>query len=140
VAVQVEVKPFQLEGARCRLKFDPKELQQLLHQKLQERFAKNKKIPGFVGSRLGVAGRFVNIDEGNLALHIMCAFIGKPKISCMVVVQVDGDVIVQQQFDAATSGTCFSSIRALLKGNVNLLARAIVNRTVKALKARSKAA
>jgi len=132
--MQIIATEFQLQGCRCRLKFDPKELQQLLVQRLEGRFAKDKKLKNSDKDTMSVSGRFLEIDEGNLALHIMLAFLGKPKIACEAEVKVDDKILWKEPIEFSTSGTCFHSMRALLKSDIDLLANDILKRTTKALK------
>ena len=133
--MNVRVKPFELEGCACKIKFDPKELRGRLAQGLQEKFEKSNGVSLVREETEGevlVTGRFLRIDDGNFALHFMLAFIGKPSVECAVKAMRDGRLLFEETVRTSPKGTCFHSMRALLKLAVDKMADKIVKQVVKA--------
>jgi hypothetical protein len=136
--MKVTVERFQLEGCQCRLKFDPKELQELLYQKITEKVGKNEKHFNQVDSEFVISGAFTEIDEGNFALHLMLAFIGKASLTCRVKVTRNGQNIFDEPFRASATCACFTGGKSQLKCDVNVIADQLIKKTIKALKTLNK--
>ena len=133
--MNVQVDRFQLEGCRCRLKFDPKELQELLHQRLSNKVRKKLKRFSAEEGELKITGAFTEIDEGNFALHFMLAFLGKARLACRVRVLRDGQPILDEEIKASATCAAFTPGRGQLKYDVQVIADQVVKKTIKALKA-----
>lgn len=133
--MKVTVERFQLEGCQCRLKFDPKELQELLHQRITKKVGKNAKHFNQGDGKLVIAGSFTEIDEGNFALHLMLMFLGKASLVCRAKVTRNGQDVLDEAFRASATCACFTGGRSQLKCDVNLIANKVVKKTIKALKA-----
>jgi hypothetical protein len=133
--MNVQVDRFQLEGCRCRLKFDPKELQELLYEKITNKVRKKSKQFSRGEGELQITGRFTEIDEGNYALHFMLAFLGKARLACHVRVLLDGQPIIDEPLKASATCAAFTPGRGQLKTDVQVIADQVVKKTIKALKA-----
>ena len=133
--MNVQVDRFQLEGCRCRLKFDPKEIQELVYQRLTDRVRKKSKQFGAGAGELKITGAFTEIDEGNFALHVMLAFLGKARLACQVRVLRDGRTILDEAFKMSATCAWFTPGRGQLKYDAQLIADQVVKKTIKALKA-----
>jgi hypothetical protein len=116
------------------VKFDPKELQELLHKKIIAKVRKSTKRLNQGHGELAIAGSFVEIDEGNMALHCMLAFLGKARLVCRAQVTRNGHSVLDEVLKASATCAWFTGPRAQLKCNVNLIATKVVKKTVKALK------
>lgn len=136
--MNVQVHRFTLEGCQCRLKFDPKELQDLLHHKLEEKVHRNRKHFSKADGDLAITGAFTEIDEGNFALHFMLAFLGKARIACRAKVMRNGQRILDEVLSASATCACFTPGRSQLKYDTKLIADQVVKKTIKAIKALSK--
>lgn len=132
--MSVQINRFTLEGCQCRLKFDPKELQELLHQQLQEKAGKNTKHFDRAGGEIVIAGGFTEIDEGNFALHLMLAFLGKARLACRAKVSCNGKVILDETLTASATCACFTPGKSQLKYDTKLIADQVIKKTVKALR------
>ncbi len=132
--MNVEVASFQLDGCQCRLKFDPQELQSLLTEKLQKKFAKKEKALDAYAGDLVVGGAFTEIDEGNFALHFMLAFLGKAWIAGQIRVQHDGRMLVDEPFRISATCAAFTGGRGQLKQDIEVLSGQMVKKTMKALR------
>lgn len=132
--MNVELAPFQLTGCQCRLKFDPKELQSLLDEKLHKKFAKKEKALSKYTGDLAVGGAFTEIDEGNFALHFMLAFLGKAWISGQMRVEHDGRILVDEPFRISATCSAFTGGKSQLKTDIDVLSNQVVKKTMKALK------
>lgn len=128
------INRFTLDGCQCRLKFDPRELQELLHQQLQEKAGKNKKHFDKMSGDLVIDGAFTEIDEGNFALHFMLAFLGKARLACRAQVTCNGDSIVNEVFAASATCSCFTPGKSQLKYDTKLIADQVIKKTIKAIK------
>lgn len=136
--MKVTVEPFQLEGCQCRLKSDPKELQERLHQRITELVGKTGKHFNQGDGDLVIAGAFTEIDEGNFALHFMLAFLGKASLACSVTVTRNDQTLWNEALTASATCACFTGGRSQLKCDVNLIADQVIRKTIKALKALGK--
>lgn len=132
--MNVQINRFTLEGCQCRLKFDPKELQELLHEQLQEKAGKNTKHFDRAGGEIVIAGAFTEIDEGNFALHLMLAFLGKARLACRAKVLCNGKVILDESLTASATCACFTPGKSQLKYDAKLIADQVIKKTVKALR------
>ena len=81
-----------------------------------------------------VEGAFESINEGNFALHFMCAFLGKASITGRYHVHCDGQTLVQESFQISKTFAAFSGPKTQLKGDIKFLAGDIVKKTLKACK------
>lgn len=132
--MNVTITPFQLDGCNCRLKFDPKELQEFLHEDLTKKVARKSKVLDRMNGELTVQGTFTEIDEGNFALHLMLAFLGKAWISGTYQVSYNGEPLLQESFRMNKTFAVFTNGRGQLKGDIKILNDQIVKKTLKALK------
>ena len=132
--MNVVVSPFQLEGCKCRVKFDPKEIQTALDEAIKKRIGKNSKALNKLSGDLSIGGRFSEIDEGNFALHFMLAFLGKAWISGQIQVVFNGKTIVEEPFRISKTFAAFTGGKAQLKGDAKFLADSVVKKAVKAIK------
>lgn len=132
--MNIQINRFALEGCQCRIKFDPKELQELLHQQLQEKADKNTKHLNKAGGELIVSGAFIEIDEGNFALHFMLAFLGKARLACRAKVLSDGKTLLDEVLTASATCSCFTPGKSQLKYDTKLVADQVIKKTIKALK------
>lgn len=132
--MNVEITPFQLDGCQCRLKFDPKELQSLLTEKLQKKFAKKEKALSAHAGDLVVEGAFTEIDEGNFALHFMLAFLGKAWIAGHMRTQHDGRILIDEPFRISATCSAFTGGKGQLKQDIEVLSNQILKKTMKAIK------
>ena len=131
------VSPFQLNGCKCRLKFDPKELQELLVSELQKKLGKKSRFLNGIDGELSVDGEFQEIDEGNFALHFLLAFLGKAWISGHYCVSWNNERLIDEPFHLKKTFAAFTNGRGQLSGDVKFRADLIVKRTIKALKQRA---
>lgn len=132
--MKILTSPFQLDGCQCRLKLDPGELQTLLVEKLEKKFQKKSKFLDQQSGDLSIGGRFVEIDEGNFAMHFMLAFLGKAWIAGHIQVQHNGQILVDEPFRVSATCSCFTSGSPQLRYDIEVLANQIVKKTIKALK------
>jgi hypothetical protein len=130
----MQITRFTLEGCQCRLKFDPKELQELLHKQLQEKAVKNTKHFNKAGGELVISGTFIEIDEGNFALHFMLAFLGKARLACRAKVLCNGRSLLDEVLTASATCACFTPGKSQLKYDVTLIADQVIKKTIKALR------
>lgn len=115
--MNVEVAPFQLNGCRCRLKFDPKELQVIVHEEISKKIAKQTKYLDQYNGDLRIGGVFTEIDEGNFALHFMLAFLGKAWISGQMQVAFNGKALIDEPFRISNTYAAFTAGKGQLKGD-----------------------
>jgi hypothetical protein len=132
--MNVQINRFTLESCQCRLKFDPKELQELLDQQLREKVDKNTKHLSNTDGDLTISGAFTEIDEGNFALHLMLAFLGKARLVCRAKVSRNSETIFDEVLSASATCACFTSGRSQLKYDTKLVADQVIKKTIKALK------
>ena len=132
--MNVVVTPFQLEGCKCRLKFDPKEIQTALDEAIKKRVSKNSKALDKLSGDLSIGGKFTEIDEGNFALHFMLAFLGKAWISGQIQVVFNGKTVVDEPFRISKTFAAFTGGKAQLKGDAKFLGDSVVKKAVKAIK------
>ena len=130
----VTVHPFTLEGCRCRIKFDPKELQAVLHEELNKKAQKKEDKLGSPGDNIDFKGAFLRIDEGNFALHFMLAFLGKASMECRVLVSQNGKPILDETITMAATCAAFSPPKSQLKTDAKMIADKIVKLTLKRVK------
>lgn len=131
--MNVQVNRFALEGCQCRLKFDPKELQELLHHELEKRVAKKAKHFQKADGELVISGAFTEIDEGNFALHFMLAFLGKARIACRATAIRDGQRILDEVLSVSATCSCFTGGRSQLRYDTQVIADKVVKKAIKAL-------
>lgn len=136
--MNIQVARFQLEGCQCRLKFDPKVLQELLYEKIEAKVNKKSKFFNKENGELRISGAFTAIDEGNFALHLMLAFIGKASLACRVCVTQNDQPLFDEEFIASVTTTCFTGGQSQLKQDVNSIADQVVKKTIKTIKALGK--
>ena len=133
--MQLDIHPFHLKGCECRLKFDPVELQELLEDEIHKKLGKKAKLLDQHHGTLTIQGRFTEIDEGNFALHLMLAFLGKAWVAGDYRVKLDDTVLVEDSFHMKRTFAAFTNGRGQLKGDTKFVAAEIVKKTVKAVKA-----
>lgn len=132
--MNVQINRFTLEGCQCRIKFDPKELQELLHNRLRERVGKNTKRFDKISGELVISGAFTEIDEGNFALHFMLAFLGKARLACRANVLFNGKTLLDELLTVSAMCSCFTGSKSQLKYDTKLLADQIIKKTIKSLR------
>lgn len=132
--MNVDIQPFALEGCKCRIKFDPRELQTRLVEELQKQVKRNSKLLNAKDGNLRISGSFTEIDEGNFALHFMLAFLGKAWITGSYKAELNGTPIVQENYRISGTFAAFTAGKGQLKGDITILAGQIMKKTVIALK------
>jgi hypothetical protein len=128
-------QPFQLDGCECRIKFDPVEMQTYLHQQFQKQLDKNRKYLQTRNGELAIDGRFILIDGGNYAFHLMLAFLGKAILTCHVRATVDGKTILDEPFTLSAVSPAWSPPKSQLKADASILAGKAVKKIIAKLKA-----
>ena len=128
------VHPFTLEGCRCRIKFDPKEIQAHLHSELSKKAEKKQDRLCAPGDNMEIQGAFLNIDEGNFALHFMLAFLGKASMECRVLVNLNAKTILDETITMAATCAAFSPPKSQLKTDAKFVADQVIKKTLKRIK------
>ena len=130
--MNVDIRPFDLNGCKCRLKSDPKELQQLLSEQITTKLRKKSKVLDNMSGDLLIGGRFTEIDEGNFALHFMLAFLGKAWVAGHITVQYNGNGLVHEPFRMCRTFSAFTNGRHQLRGDTKFVADLVVKKTIAA--------
>ncbi len=134
VTINTEISPFKLEGCQCRLKFHPEEIQRTPDETIRNRITKQSKLLDAINGNLTIDGSFIEIDEGNFALHFMLAFLGKAWIAGQFRVTNNGSTLIDEPFRISNTFAAFSGGKTQLKGNAKYLGEQIVKRTIKAIR------
>src|SRR5262245_21897347 len=124
--MNVQINPFILDGCHSNAKFDPSELQELLHEQLQKKATKNGKRFAKREGDIVINGAFTEVDEGNYLLHLTLAFLGKARLVCHLNVLCDGKSVLYEEIALSPLTAAFTPPKSQLKYYVKVLAGQII--------------